>query len=88
MAWTLRWRLSVSSQSDRLELTVGSPETEIHRVRLSTRDVWALRQGSTVLRDGVLVVPEGGCLRFLLTRPALDPEDRLLQILDASVLGR
>src|SRR5450432_232517 len=72
MAWTLRWPLWQRCQAKErriagnwLPLTVGV-NSETRHIDLSPKDVWQLRNGSTILRDGLLVVPENGKLRFLL----------------------
>jgi hypothetical protein len=87
MVWSLRRQWRLSRRDERLVLTIGSAETEIRRIGLTLKDVWNLRQGTAVLRDGLLVVPDEGKLRFLLTTPALEPANRLFHVLDAEALN-
>ncbi len=92
MAWTLRWPLwqrhpggTRRKAANRLTLSVGSG-AETRHVDLSCKDVWQLRNGFMILRDGLLVVPESGKLRFLLAEPSHQVERKVIGELEASVL--
>lgn len=92
MAWILRWSKNghdtVRSGRRRVSLnvTVGNSDSEIHQLELTAKDIWNLRNGSMVLRSGLLVVPDGDKLRFLIARPGVDNAKREIAILDVDVL--
>ncbi len=59
---------------------------DLRHIDLSRRDVWQLRNGSMVLRDGLLIVPENGKLRFLSAEPTGSVERESIGELDISTI--